>query len=70
MDEYRLFWANAALECLRIGKPAIGVFGALPGELAHVDPRAFIVPERRLCPGAFSTLSDNLLCPNAADTLK
>ena len=69
-DEYRRFWANAALECLRMGNPAIGVLGALPGELAHVDPKAFIVPERRLWPGAFSTLSDSLLWPNAAETLK
>ena len=53
-----------------MGNPAMGVFGALPGELAHVEPNAFIVPESLLWPGAFSTLSDSLLCPNAADTLK
>ena len=53
-----------------MGNPAIGVFGALPGELAQVEPIAFIWPESRLCPGAFNTLSDSLLCPNADDTLK
>ena len=53
-----------------MGNPAIGVFGALPGELAQVEPIAFIWPESRLCPGAFSTLSDSRLCPNADETLK
>ena len=53
-----------------MGNPAIGVLGALPGELAHVDPIAFIVLERRLWPGAFSTLSESRLWPNADETLK
>ena len=54
-----------------MGNPAMGVFGALPGVLAQVEPiGAFIVFERRLWPGAFNTLSDNRLCPKADDTLK
>ena len=36
-EEYLRFWAKAALECLRMGKP-MGVPGVLPGELAD-EPR-------------------------------
>ena len=50
-----------------MGKPTPrGVPGTLPGE-ETVDPR---IPDNRLCPGVVSTLSDSLLCPKAADTLR
>jgi len=45
LEEYLRFWANAALEWRRMGKP-IGVPGVLPGELAE-EPKT---PESRLWP--------------------
>ena len=62
-DEYLRLCANAADECLLIGNPT-GVPGADPGELAALlRALASLLP-----PGAVSTLSEGLRCPNAADT--
>ena len=67
LEEYRLLAAKAALEWRRIGNPTPrGVPGALPGD-ETVEP---IIPDNFLWPGVVRTLSDSLLWPKAADTLK
>ena len=65
MDEFLLLAAKAAELWRLIGKPT-GVPGELPGELAA----ELIMLDSLREPGAVSTLSDNLLCPKAAETLR